>query len=180
MTVSLGRPLAQQVAFSAPVMLLGFFLLVKPDGQRKESHVGVQQTDLTAPTVMPAFALSVVPLPHAKPEQRLLHVTVRWPVALWEVSAPHAEQVRAAVLESALIFSPALHVACVVHAMVRWPVLLWKLSAPHAEQVRAAVLESALIFSPALHVACVMQHEASSAPAMEAAPLLRNLLAPQV
>jgi len=72
----------------------------------------------------------------------------------------HAKQVRAAVLESALIFSPALQVACVVHAAMRWSVLLWKLLLPHAEQVRAAVLESALIFSPALHVACVV-HEVS-------------------
>jgi hypothetical protein len=59
-------------------------------------------------------------------------------------------------LESALIFSPALQVACVVHDVSRLPVALWNVSAPHAEQVRSAVLESALIFSPALHVACVV------------------------
>ena len=59
-------------------------------------------------------------------------------------------------MESALICSPALHVACVVHDVSRLPVALWNVSAPHAEQVRAAVLESALIFSPALHVACVV------------------------
>ena len=66
------------------------------------------------------------------------------------------EHVRMAVLESALIFSPASHVACASHFSSRCAVALWKVSAPQGEHVRAAVLESALILSPASHVACTV------------------------
>ena len=66
--------------------------------------------------------------------------------------AGHALHVRAAVLVSADMRSPAPHVGCDAQVVERWLCDAWYVSAGHALHVRAAVLVSADMRSPAPHV----------------------------
>jgi hypothetical protein len=64
-------------------------------------------------------------------------------VALWKVFAGHAVHVRAAVVLSAKISSPAAQTVCAVQDISRWSVTSRYVLAPQAEQVRAVVKVSA-------------------------------------
>ena len=69
----------------------------------------------------------------------------------------HAEHVRFAVLESALMRSPVPHVACAAHDVLRCDVAVRYVFAGHDAHLRLAVLVSALMRSPRPQVGCAVQ-----------------------
>ena len=79
---------------------------------------------------------------------------LRCSAAVWYVFAGHAEHVRLAFLEAALVSCPLPHVACGVHPVIRCDAADWKVFAGQAAHVREAVLDSALMYMPFAHVGC--------------------------
>tara|TARA_B100000519_G_C13901763_1_gene277934 strand:+ start:214 stop:531 length:318 start_codon:yes stop_codon:yes gene_type:complete len=65
--------------------------------------------------------------------------------------------VRAAVLLSASIFSPAAQTVCVVHDVSWCPVALWYVLASQPTQDPSAVVLMVEIFCPAAQVVCAVQ-----------------------
>lgn len=95
-----------------------------------------------------------LPAPHVLVAVQLVS---RCPTLLRYVCCPQSVHVRAAVLESALMYRPAAHVVCVVHVSIRCPVASWYVSSPQALQVCCTVVDASDIFCPAAHVGCDVQ-----------------------
>lgn len=64
-----------------------------------------------------------------------MHDVVRWEGEVWNVFAEQLEQVRCAVLVSALIFSPLLHVGCVMQVADLCELVDWYVFAGQAWQL---------------------------------------------
>ena len=66
-----------------------------------------------------------------------LHDVDRCPLASWYLLVWHVLHVRTAVFESAEMYLPFAHVACVLQVVVRWEASSWYVPAGHAAHAAA-------------------------------------------